>query len=65
MPFTSQKQRAERWYLKSKGQNGSWDCAEWEEHMPSKLPDKVEKVAAEALRLLFKQAPCWVMAALA
>jgi hypothetical protein len=55
MPFVNRQQRAKCWLLKAKGQNGSWNCDEWEEHTPSKLPDKVKKAAEIALNFFLKR----------
>lgn len=50
MPFKSQRQRRLCYALRSRGQNGSWDCDEWQSHTPKKLPEAV-KTKKASLRL--------------
>ena len=68
MPFVSKAQNRKCWALKTKGQNGSWDCSEWAsatsyDHLPEKEKqsqidpnDYQEKTSMDLIRHLAKDA---------
>lgn len=43
MPFVSSSQKIKCYTLKAKGENGSWDCDEWNKGTPKKLPKHIKK----------------------
>jgi hypothetical protein len=49
MPFVSQAQRKKCWAMKGQGEAGSWDCEEWQESTPKKLPEHIKKEAVAVL----------------
>lgn len=52
MPFVSKAQQRKCYAMKSRGQNGSWDCGEWSEHTDYKKLPKRKKSAGEVLGIL-------------
>lgn len=57
MPFKSESQRRLCYAKKSRGQAGSWNCAEWSEHTKGKLPVKKSKEAEVNEKLSQQMAP--------
>ena len=57
MPFVSKAQNRKCWALKTKGQNGSWDCSEWASATSyDHLPEKEKQSQLSVINLLGAEA---------